>query len=76
MALNATFPTSYSPFAQKTVADTAVPQARRRSIFARLLDAMMEARQRQAEREIARILTLHGGTFTDEIERLISRQLR
>jgi hypothetical protein len=36
---------------------------------------MMAARERQAEREIARFLELRGGKFTDETDRLISKHL-
>ena len=45
-----------------------------RSLFSRLIDAMILSRQRQAEREIARYLTGSGGKFTDEAEREIERR--
>ena len=44
----------------------------RRGFFRRLVDAMMLARQRQAEREIARYL--NTSKFTDEAEREIERR--
>ncbi len=50
------------------------PATRRRGLFARLLDAMIAARQRQAEREIAAFLRSAGGKFTDETEREIERR--
>lgn len=50
---------------------TAAP---RRSFFRRVLDAMVEARQRHAEREIAQYLTMTGGKLTDDIERTIERR--
>jgi hypothetical protein len=44
------------------------------SIFARLGKAMMESRQRAADREIERFIALRGGRLTDETEREISRR--
>lgn len=49
--------------------------AKRPGFFARALAAMKLARQRQAEREIARYLALTGGKLTDETEREIQRRL-
>ncbi len=46
----------------------------KRGLLARLLDAMMAARMRQAEREVARYLADTGGKFTDEAEREIERR--
>jgi hypothetical protein len=45
-----------------------------RGLFGRMLDAMMAARMRQAEREVARYLADTGGKFTDEAEREIERR--
>jgi len=42
--------------------------------FSWLVTAMMAARTRQAEREIARYLHRTGGKFTDEAEREIERR--
>ena len=50
------------------------PAERRRSLFRRLLDALIAARMRQAEREIAIYLEGNGGRFTDETEREIERR--
>jgi hypothetical protein len=57
-------------------ATTQVPGKARpqRSLFGRMLDAMMAARMRQAEREVARYLADTGGKFTDEAEREIERR--
>ena len=44
---------------------------RKRGLFAHLLAAMAEVRQRDADRKIASYLADHGGTFTDETEREI-----
>lgn len=46
----------------------------RRGMFRRFLDAVMESRQRQADREIARFLQTRGGKLTDEAEREIERR--
>jgi hypothetical protein len=47
----------------------------KRGFFRSLLDAMMLARQHDAQREIARYLQSTGGKFTDESEREIERLL-
>jgi hypothetical protein len=62
LAFNAT----YAPVKAKTA-----PQ---RGFFARIMDALMAARMRQAEREIALYLDNNGGKFTDEAEREIERR--
>ena len=46
-----------------------------RRVLAALLDAMEQARQRQAERTIARYAAVQGGLMTDEFEREITRRL-
>jgi hypothetical protein len=53
-------------------ASPAKPQTR--GLFGRMLDAMMAARMRQAEREVTRYLADTGGKFTDEAEREIERR--
>jgi hypothetical protein len=53
---------------------TQTAAARKPSMFSRLFGAMMLARSRQAEREIARYLNGSGGKFTDEAEREIERR--
>jgi hypothetical protein len=40
-----------------------------------MFDALIEARQRRAEREIASFLASRGGILTDEAEREIMRRL-
>jgi hypothetical protein len=52
----------------------AVRAVRKPSLFSRLIDALMVARTRAAEREIARYLRGNGGKFTDESEREIERR--
>ena len=51
-----------------------VKTAAKRGVFARLLDALMASRMRQAEREISQYITLTGGKFTDDAEREIERR--
>lgn len=46
----------------------------RPGLFSRVLAAMQAARQRQAEREIARYFATSGDKFTDETEREIERR--
>lgn len=56
---------------------TTTPTAKalpKRGLFSRMLDAMMAARMRQAERDVARYLAETGGKFTDEAEREIERR--
>lgn len=67
-AIELGFPKTYAPVKAGT---KVAPQ---RGFFARLMDAMMAARMRQAEREIARYLERTGGKFTDEAEREIERR--
>ena len=47
---------------------------RKRGLFRRLLDALIESRMQQAESEITRYLASTGGKFTDEAERVIERR--
>ena len=46
-----------------------------RRVFAALLQAMYDSRQRQVEREIAKFVALRGGRMTDDLEREIARRL-
>ncbi len=45
----------------------------RQGFMRRLMMALIEARQRSAEREIGRYIAMHGGVLTDSLERDISR---
>lgn len=54
--------------------DTAAPAAPRKSLLRRLLRAMIVARQRRAEREIAQFIANSGWKFTDASEREIERR--
>ena len=44
-------------------------------VLRRFFNALIEARQRRAEREIARYLASHGGLLTDGMEREIMQRL-
>jgi hypothetical protein len=63
-----------SALAPRALAFTQKSARTGRSLFGRLVDAMIESRQRQAEREIALYLADNGGKFTDEVEREIERR--
>lgn len=67
---------AYAPLAL-TLQGLALPQSdvrKGKGLLARLLDAMVVSRQRDAEREIARYLAGSGGKITDETEREIERR--
>jgi len=51
----------------------AVKTPPRQGFMKRLMTALIEARQRTAEREIERYIAMHGGVLTDSLERDISR---
>jgi precorrin-6x reductase len=55
-------------------AETAEAKPARKSILARLYDAIVESQKRRAEREIARYMASRG-PLTDELEREIMRRL-
>jgi hypothetical protein len=64
---------AYAPLTVAKRGFAAETTARKRfGFFRRFIDAMMVARHRQAEREIARYLSNHK--FTDETEREIERR--
>jgi len=67
---------AYAPstIAARELAYREAPVQAGRGWFRRLLSALMESRQRQADREIARYLAGSGGRFTDETEREIERR--
>jgi len=49
--------------------------APRRGVLRRLLAALAESREKQAEREVASYLARTGGRLTDDIERQIVERL-
>lgn len=50
-------------------------QQARRSIWRTLFDAVKNAHQRDAQREIDRLVARHGGRFSDSLEREIGERL-
>jgi hypothetical protein len=63
------------PFAPPARASTeAAPDRASRSFWRRFYEAMVEARQRQAERAIARYVERSGHAFTDSFERSIAQR--
>lgn len=78
MALATTFSRFHLNHAQGDAAVAAAEDARAAagaSLWRRLLEAMMEARQRQAEREIAYHLR-HMEVLTDDVERRMTDALK
>ena len=53
--------------------DRLVPARRRRGLFRLFVDALIESRQREADRAIARLIEMRGGKLTDELDRRIGR---
>jgi hypothetical protein len=51
-----------------------VQTATKPSLFARFFTALVQSRQRAADREIERFIAMRGGRLTDETEREISRR--
>ncbi len=49
------------------------PAERKRGLLGRFLDGLIEARQREAEQQVARLLARSGGKFTDSLERQAER---
>jgi|ThiBio_1000_plan_1041568.scaffolds.fasta_scaffold05161_4 hypothetical protein len=49
-------------------------KAPKQGFWNKLMKSFVEARQRAAEREIARYIALNGGALTDSLEREISRR--
>jgi hypothetical protein len=64
-------------YSHDTLSAPAVETARsaRKSMWRRMIDAILAAEQRRADREIALYLASHGGLFTDDVEREIMRRL-
>lgn len=60
-------------------ADKASPKSnfvtKKPGVLWRIFDAIVDSRQKQADREIARRLTRSGGRITDDIEREMTQSL-
>jgi len=55
------------------IAAADVKHAPGKGLFARFIASVQDARMRQAERQIGRMIELKGGRMTDDIERQIER---
>jgi hypothetical protein len=55
--------------------DLAPERSPKPSLFARIVTAMIEQRQRQADHHIARYIERNGGTITDAVERGIETRI-
>jgi hypothetical protein len=69
--MSSTFPSfaQFPPARPVRAHDAQAPTAPRRSLLGRLVDALIEARRREAEQQVARLLARSGGRFTDDLER-------
>ena len=56
-------------------AATPPERRKRRSLLRRIFDAVMEARQRDSERDILRLIGWSDGPLSDEFERRINEHL-
>ena len=67
---------AYAPsaVAPRDFAPTHAPASNGHGLLRRFFDAMIESRQRQADREIGRYIRDNGGRLTDNIEREIERR--
>jgi hypothetical protein len=54
---------------------TTQPSVRRRSLWRALVDAVMTAHQRDAQRDVDRLVARSGGKFTDSLEREIGAHM-
>jgi hypothetical protein len=68
---------SHPDFAHCRTLPQLAPRAtgKRAGILRRLYEAVMQSRQRHAERDVARLLSSSGGRLTDDIERRMTEQL-
>ena len=65
-------PTVFDPSHHAAEVAAHAPE-RKRGLLGRFLDALIETRQREAERQVARLLARSGGKFTDSLEREAER---
>jgi len=59
----------------RKISTTPPERRKRRSRFRRIFDAIIEARQRDAERDIRRLIGWSDGPLSDEFERRINEHL-
>ncbi len=68
--------TVYEPASQLHAAPRSPEIMRKAGLFRRIVRAVMDARQRQADREIREILQRRGGVMCDSLERPDGHQRR
>jgi hypothetical protein len=68
-------PSEFVPCGESRSADREVGGSPRRGWLRRIYDAVLESRQKQAERVAAAYLEGTGGRFTDDIERRLVDRL-
>ena len=65
----------FVPYFRDKAAAGSNPVAKKAGVLRRIFDAMIEGRQKQTDREIARFLARSGGRLTDDIEREMTQRL-
>jgi hypothetical protein len=65
----------FFPFVHGRRAAASNSPASKPGILRRIVQAMLESRQRQVDREIAHFLTRSGGRLTDDMERRLTEHL-
>ena len=70
---SAVFPRTASSFAPRSHSPASFRKTPGRGVFLRFMDAIAEANQRRAEREVAEYVRRNGGVLTDDVERNIGR---
>jgi len=69
-------PTEFVPYFDTPIVTAPVrAQPKRRGFLRRLVDAVLESAERQAERDAAQVLERSGGRLTDSIERELTDRL-
>jgi hypothetical protein len=66
---------TYAPRPSAFVSCRESEPARRPGLLRRLYDALLESREKEAERMVAAYLERTGGRFTDDIERRLTERL-
>ena len=62
-------------FCDKASATKSNAEANKAGVLRRIFDAISEPRQKQADRDIARLLARSGGRLTDDMEREMTQRL-
>ena len=65
----------FAPYADCGMASHRDAQAMGGGILRRIVDAIAQSRQRQADREIAGFIARSGGQLTDEVERRMMQRV-